>query len=51
MRMVNEVVKVNYKTSAELTIVANVAIATGSSLLGSPRSFGLNLFFYCKGGY
>ena len=30
--------------SAGLTIVANVAIATGPALLGAPRSFILNLF-------
>jgi len=34
-------------TSAELTVVANVAIATGPALLGAPRSFVLN-FFICK---
>jgi len=31
--------------SAGLTIVANVAIATGPALLGPPWSFVLNLFF------
>jgi len=38
-------------TSAELTMVTNVAIATGPGLPGVPRSFVLNLFFIiCKGG-
>jgi len=32
--------------SAGLTIVANVAIATGPALLGSPRSSVINLIYY-----
>jgi len=31
--------------SVGLTIVANVAIATGPTFLGAPQSFVLNLFF------
>jgi len=38
-------------TSTELTIVANVAIATGPALFGAPRSFVLNLFFYYMQGW
>jgi len=42
----------NASSSAGLTIVANVAIATGPALLGAPRSFMLKLFLIiCKGGY
>jgi len=38
--------------SARLTIVVNVAVATGPALLGSPQSFVLNFFnIICKGGY
>jgi len=38
--------------SAGLTIVTNVALATGPVLLGAPRLFALNLFFIiCKGIY
>ena len=33
-------------TSAGLTIVANVAIATGSALLGAPRSSAIYLLYY-----
>jgi len=33
-------------TSAGLTIVANVAIATGPALLGAPRSSVINLIYY-----
>jgi len=32
--------------SAGLTIVANVAIATGPALLGAPRSSVINLIYY-----
>ena len=34
------------KASAGLTIIANVAIATGPALLGGPRSSAINLFYY-----
>jgi len=34
------------KASAGLTIVANVAIATGPALLGAPRSSVINLIYY-----
>jgi len=38
--------------SAGSTIVANVAVATGAALSGTPRSFVLNLFFIIyKGRY
>jgi len=41
-----------FLSSAGLTIVANVATATGPALLGALRSFVLNLFFIiCKGGH
>jgi len=33
-------------SSAGLTIVANVAIATGPALLGAPRSSVINLIYY-----
>jgi len=36
--------------SAGLTIAANVSIATGPALLGSPRSFVSNLFFFYMQG-
>jgi len=32
--------------SAGLTIVANVAIATGAAFLGAPRSSAINLIYY-----
>ena len=45
-------VLLHLSTSARLTIVANIAIATGPALLGAPRFFVLNLFLIiCKSGY
>jgi len=38
------------RSSAGLTIVANVAIATDHALLRSPRSFVLNLFLIIRKG-